>query len=158
MPKTNAERALERAGVEYSAHEVGEDVRSGEAMAQALGVAPERVLRSLVCAVKRGGRESKAIVLVASHRRLDVKRLARGAGADAARLAEVAEAERWTGMKQGGISALGQSTGRFEVFVDASALQHATVFCSAGRRGLDLELAPGRLVAALDAAIVDLDG
>ncbi len=158
VAKTNVERCLERAGIEYWTHDVGEEVRSGGAMAAALDVVPERVLRSLVCALRRKGREAKAIVLAPSHRRLDEKRLAKAAAADKARLAEGAEAERWTGMRMGGITALGQQPGRFEVFVDAGALKHETVFVSAGRRGLDLELAPDDLLRALEARAIELGG
>jgi Cys-tRNA(Pro)/Cys-tRNA(Cys) deacylase len=67
-------------------------------------------------------------------------------------MAQVAAAERATGYVAGGISPVGQRT-RLPVVVDASALGFDTVFCSAGRRGLEIELAPADLVTVTDATV-----
>ena len=71
-----------------------------------------------------------------------------------ARLAEPADAERLTGYVTGGISPFGQRR-RLPVFADGTLLEHATVFVSGGRRGLQLEVAPGDLVALLEVALVE---
>jgi Cys-tRNA(Pro)/Cys-tRNA(Cys) deacylase len=81
---------------------------------------------------------------------LDLKALAAAVGGKKARMAEVADAERATGYVAGGISPLGQKK-RLPVVVDASAAAWDTVFCSAGRRGLEVELAPADLISAVDA-------
>jgi Cys-tRNA(Pro)/Cys-tRNA(Cys) deacylase len=81
---------------------------------------------------------------------LDLKALAAARGGKKAVMADPAAAERLTGYVTGGISPLGTKR-RLPVVIDATALGHATVFCSAGRRGLQLEIAPGDLVAAASA-------
>ena len=77
--------------------------------------------------------------------------LVREAGA----LAEVERAERATGYVLGGVSPLGQRK-RLAAVIDASAERFDTVFVSAGRRGMDVELAPGDLQSLLGARLADL--
>ncbi|QDU68287.1 YbaK/EbsC family protein [Engelhardtia mirabilis] len=162
MGKPNSVRLLEREGVDHVLHEVGPEVKSGQAMAQALGVKPEWVLRTIVCELEFAGpagapgRRAKALVLHGSAAELDLKRLARAAGAARARLADRGEAERWTGLVRGGISALAVPPGRFEVLIEAAALAASRVFVSAGRPGAELELAPADLVRVIGARSIDL--
>jgi len=72
-------------------------------------------------------------------------------------MAEVAAAERATGYVAGGISPVGQRR-RLPVVLDASAMAHGTVFCSGGRRGLEIELAPADLVRAANATVSSISG
>ena len=81
---------------------------------------------------------------------LDLKALARALGGSRAAMAEQAAAERATGYVAGGISPIGQRRAHPTV-VDVSAQDHDTVFVSAGRRGLDLEIAPADLVRITEA-------
>jgi Cys-tRNA(Pro)/Cys-tRNA(Cys) deacylase len=111
-------------------------------------VPSQRVFKTLVAEVD--GALTVAVVPVAST--LDLKALAAAAGGKKASMAEVAAAERATGYVAGGISPLGQRK-RLPVIVDASALDHQTVFCSGGRRGLEIELAPADLVQAANATL-----
>jgi len=113
----------------------------GADAAIALGVEPGRVLKTLAATVD--GRLVLAVVPV--DRDLDLKRLADAVGGRRAVLADPADAERATGSVVGGISPLG-SRRALPVTIDAAALLHATVFVSAGRRGLQVELAPSDLV------------
>jgi Cys-tRNA(Pro)/Cys-tRNA(Cys) deacylase len=113
----------------------------GAEAAAALGVEVERVFKTLVADVD--GRLWVAVVPVSAQ--LDLKALAAAAGGKRAELAEPGAAERATGYVVGGISPLGQRK-RLPTVVDASALEHATVFVSGGRRGLDVELAGADLV------------
>jgi Cys-tRNA(Pro)/Cys-tRNA(Cys) deacylase len=108
---------------------------------EALGIPPERVFKTLVAVVD--GELTVGVVPVSVS--LDLKALARAAGGRKAAMADVAEAERATGYVAGGISPLGQRR-RLPVVVDSSALAFPTVFCSGGRRGLEIELAPDDLV------------
>ncbi len=94
------------------------------------------------------GRLTVAVVPVAGQ--LDLKALARAVGGSRAAMAEKAAAERATGYVAGGISPIGQRRPHPTV-VDATALEHPTVFVSAGRRGLDLEIAPADLVRITNA-------
>lgn len=117
----------------------------------ALGVAPERVFKTLVAEVD--GKLTVGVVPVAGQ--LDLKALASAAGGKKAAMADAAAAERATGYVTGGISPLGQRR-RLPVVVDASAMAFPTVFCSGGRRGLEIELAPADLVRAAAAVVAPI--
>ncbi len=146
---TPATSALTAAGIEFTLHAYDHDPRAasyGLEAAQALGVAPERVYKTLLADVD--GRLTVAVVPVSGQ--LDLKALARAVGGSRAVMADVAAAQRATGYVVGGISPVGQKRPHPTV-VDESALPQPTVFVSAGRRGLDLELAPADLVAITEA-------
>jgi len=151
---TTATLALERAKVTFTLHEYAHDPRHdsyGLEASEALGVPPERVFKTLVAAVDG----SLAVGVVPAGRQLDLKALAAAAGGKKAVLAEVAAAERATGYVAGGISPVGQKR-RLPVVIDASALALATMFCSAGRRGLEIEIAPADLVKAAGATVAPI--
>ncbi len=141
---TPATTALNAAGVAFTVHQYDHDPRAksygGEAAA-ALGVDPARVFKTLVADVD--GALVVGVVPVAGQ--LDLKALARAVEGRKAVMADPRAAERATGYVVGGISPLGQRTAHPTV-VDASALEHPTVFVSAGRRGLEVELSPEELV------------
>ncbi len=146
---TPATLALTRAGIEFTLHEYHHDPRAGSfglEAAEALGLDPARVLKTLVASVD--GRLAVAVVPVSG--RLDLKALARALGGARATMAEPADAERATGYVVGGISPIGQRRPHPTV-VDSSATGHPSVFVSAGRRGLDLELTPADLVRITEA-------
>ncbi len=142
---TPALSALERAGIPHEVHPYAAPgvAAYGTEAAEALGLDPHRVFKTLVAEVD--GTPVLAMVPVAGA--LDLKALAAARGAKKAVMADPATAERLTGDVTGGLSPLGTKR-RLPVVVDTSALEHATVFCSAGKRGLQLELAPADLVAA----------
>jgi Cys-tRNA(Pro)/Cys-tRNA(Cys) deacylase len=149
---TTATIALDRAKVTYTVHEYEHDPRAGSyglEASDALGVPPERVFKTLVATVDGG---TLAVGVVPVHRQLDLKALAAAVGGKRAVMAEVAAAERATGYVAGGISPVGQRK-RLPVVIDSSALGQATVLCSAGRRGLEIELAPADLVTASGATV-----
>src|SRR4051812_10146883 len=151
---TPATVALTRAGVAFTLHPYEHDPRAqsyGLEAAEALGLDPARVLKTLMALVD--GRLAVGVVPVAGQ--LDLKALARALGGSKAAMADVADAERATGYVAGGISPLGQRRPHPTV-VDASALEHPTVFVSAGRRGLDLEIAPADLVALPRAVVAPI--
>ncbi|WP_203860594.1 Cys-tRNA(Pro) deacylase [Plantactinospora mayteni] len=113
----------------------------GAEVAAALGVPPERVFKSLVASVD--GVLTVAVVPVTGE--LDLKTLATAVGGKRATLADRTLAERTTGYVRGGISPLGQRKA-LRTVVDASAERFPTIYVSAGRRGLELELAPADLI------------
>ena len=155
MSATPATAALQRAGVAFTPHEYGpvEEAEGtyGEAIAAVLGVDPPRVFKTLVAVAD--GQPVVAVVPVSGL--LSMKALAQARGAKRAEMAAPADAERLTGYVIGGISPFGQKR-RLPVVVDRTLLSHATVFVSGGRRGLQVEVAPGDLLAHLGAATADL--
>ncbi|WP_329258430.1 Cys-tRNA(Pro) deacylase [Actinoallomurus sp. NBC_01490] len=133
-----------RAGVAFTLHpyETGGGEESyGEAAADALGVPRDRLFKTLVTEVD--GDLTVAVVPVSAT--LDLKALAGAAGGKRAAMADPAAAERVTGYVRGGISPLGQRK-RLPTVVDSSASGFSTIYVSAGRRGLQIELAPADLV------------
>ncbi|MCH1868294.1 Cys-tRNA(Pro) deacylase [Nocardioides sp. CFH 31398] len=153
-PETPATRAAAAAGVEVVGHPYEHDPRSAsygeeaaDVLAERLGVAAERVLKTLVVRTAAG----LAVAVLPVTERLDLKAVARALGAPRAEMADPADAERSSGYVVGGISPLGQKR-PLPTVLDETALGHDTVFVSGGRRGLDLELAPADLVRLTDAA------
>lgn len=143
--QTPATRAAADAGIAFTVHTYEHDPRAdsyGQEAVDALGVDAARVYKTLVARTD-AGELACAIVPVDAH--LDLKALARAVGAKKATMADTGEAERATGYVLGGISPLGQRRGLTTV-VDASAAEHTTVLVSAGRRGLEIELAPDDLL------------
>ena len=143
---TPAVVAAERAGIPFTLHEYEHDPAAssyGLEAAEKTGVDPARVFKTLV--VSQDGALSVAIVPVSAQ--LDLRALGKRAA-----LADRAAAERATGYVLGGISPLGQRK-RLPTLVDESALGHSTIFVSAGRRGLEIELAPADLVRLTDARV-----
>ncbi|WP_344323059.1 Cys-tRNA(Pro) deacylase [Streptomyces macrosporus] len=141
---TPATVAATEAGVAFTLHSYEHDPAAasyGEEAAEALGVAPERVFKTLVADVD--GAPTVAVVPVSGS--LDLKALAAAVGGKRAAMADPAAAERTTGYVRGGISPLGQRKA-LPTVVDASAERHGTICVSAGRRGLEIELAPADLV------------
>jgi Cys-tRNA(Pro)/Cys-tRNA(Cys) deacylase len=123
----------------------------GAAVAAALGVPAQRLFKTLVSEVD--GAPTVAVVPVTGE--LDLKALAAAVRGKRATLAERALAERLTGYVRGGISPLAQRR-RLPTVVDVSAERFDTVFVSAGRRGLQVELAPGDLVRLTQATLAPI--
>ena len=152
---TPAILALERAGVTHRTLDYEHDPAApayGTEAVEALGLDPAAVHKTLVV-VLADGRHAVAVVPVAAQ--LDLKACARALGAKRASLAEVADAERLTGYVVGGISPLGQRR-RLPTVVDEGIMALDEVFVSAGRRGLEVALAPDALLAAVDATTAPL--
>lgn len=145
---TPATALLVARGVPHTVHEYHHDATAherglgyGVEAAEALGVAPERVFKTLVAQVDA----QLVVAVVPVDRQLDLKALAAAVGGKKAAMADVAAAERSSGYVRGGISPLGQRRA-LRTVVDASATALPTVLVSGGRRGLDVELAPDDLV------------
>lgn len=148
---TPATVSLTRAGVVFTLHAYDHraDAASfGEEAAVALGVAPTRIFKTLVA--DTGGELVVAVVPVAQQ--LDLKALAAVVGAKKAAMADPALAARSSGYVIGGISPIGQRT-RLRTILDLSAGEFATIYVSAGRRGLQVELAPADLVRVTGAQL-----
>ena len=141
---TPATTALSRAGVSFTMHRYQHDPAApshGLEAAEAIGVQADQVFKTLLADVD--GRLVVAVVPVVGS--LDLKALATATGGKRAAMAASAAAERATGYVVGGISPLGQRR-RLPTVVDASAIEFGIVYVSAGRRGLDIGLAPADLI------------
>jgi Cys-tRNA(Pro)/Cys-tRNA(Cys) deacylase len=119
--------------------------------AAALGVPGVQVFKTLIASVD--GQLTAAVVPVTGQ--LNLKALAEAVGGKKAEMAQTTVAERATGYVVGGISPVAQRKS-LPVVLDASALGYKTVFCSAGQRGLEIELAPADLVLATDAIVAPI--
>jgi Cys-tRNA(Pro)/Cys-tRNA(Cys) deacylase len=137
---TPAIAAVQRAGIPHHVHEYVHDPDAtsyGMEAAELLDVEAARVFKTLVVTVDG----APLIAIVPVERELDLRTLGKRAA-----LAPAAEAERLTGYVTGGISPLGQRR-RLPTVLDDSALAFDTILVSAGRRALELELAPADLLA-----------
>jgi Cys-tRNA(Pro)/Cys-tRNA(Cys) deacylase len=151
---TPATSLLAREKIRHTLHAYEVDAKAasyGEAAAAALGVDPARVFKTLVATAE--GRLVVGVVPVSAS--LDLKALAAAVGVRRAAMAEQAAAERATGYVVGGISPLGQRS-RLRTVVDSSASRWPTVYVSAGRRGLQVELDPADLVRITGATLAPI--
>ncbi|MFF9020815.1 Cys-tRNA(Pro) deacylase [Streptomyces eurythermus] len=151
---TPATVALTAAGVDFTVHSYDHDPSHpsyGEEAAEAMGVSPDRVFKTLVAEVD--GSLVVGVVPVAGT--LDLKALAAAVGGKRATMADPALAERTTGYVRGGISPLGQRK-KLPTVLDDSAGAHATICVSAGRRGLEVELSPKDLAELTDAVLAPI--
>jgi Cys-tRNA(Pro)/Cys-tRNA(Cys) deacylase len=145
---TPAINAAKRARITYAVHGYEHDKAAtayGEEAAGKLGLSPARVFKTLLAQLD--GQE----LVVAVANQLNLKQLAAALNARSADMARPADAERATGYVVGGISPLGQKKA-LRTVIDDSARGHATIYVSAGRRGLEIELAPADLAALTRAA------
>ena len=151
---TPATVALTRAGIEHTVHTYDHDPGAasyGLEAAEAMGIDPGRVFKTLLASVDR--RLVVAVVPVSGQ--LDLKAVAAAVGGKKAVMADPADAERATGYVVGGISPVGQKR-PLPTVVDETALGHDTVFVSGGRRGMEIELAPVDLVGATGATVAGI--
>ncbi|MEU3524450.1 Cys-tRNA(Pro) deacylase [Streptomyces sp. NPDC038707] len=151
---TPATVALTAAGVDFTVHAYDHDPSHpsyGEEAAEAMGVSPDRVFKTLVAEVD--GSLVVGVVPVAGS--LDLKALAAAVGGKRAAMADPALAERTTGYVRGGISPLGQRK-KLPTVLDDSAGAHPTICVSAGRRGLEAELSPKDLAELTDAVLAPI--
>jgi Cys-tRNA(Pro)/Cys-tRNA(Cys) deacylase len=146
---TPATVALTKAGISFSTHAYDHDPAAksyGLEAAEALGLAPERVFKTLL--VEVDGKLAVGVVPV--DRQLDLKAVAAALKGKKATMADPAAAERTTGYVVGGISPIGQKRA-LPTVIDSTATEHSTVYVSGGRRGLDLGLAPADLISITSA-------
>ena len=151
---TPAIAALEKAGIDFTVHSYTHDRRSTDYGAEAVeamaarGFAADQIFKTLV--VDLGDGFGVAVAPVPG--KLSLKAVARVLGASKAVMADAAKASRTTGYVLGGVSPVGQKTA-LPTVVDETVVLWDSILCSAGRRGLEVELSPADLVAATGAAV-----
>ncbi len=149
---------LERAGVAFTVHEFRHEPGSrnyGLMAAEAIGVDPDRVFKTLVATVEGLPGDAHVVAIVPVSAQLSLRSLAAAVGAKRAEMCPPAAAERLTGYVVGGISPFGQRK-RLRTVLDEMSILHDTIFVSGGKRGLDVEVAPDELARLLDAVVAPI--
>jgi len=147
IEKTNALRLLDRAKITYTPHPYNPDSGSAAETASLLGVSPLRLFKTLVTVASD---RTHYVFMIPAEAELDLKKAAVCAGVKSLAMLPQKELLPLTGYIHGGCSPLGMKK-HFPTFVEQSAANFPTLYCSAGRRGLMMELAPGDLLAAAEA-------
>jgi Cys-tRNA(Pro)/Cys-tRNA(Cys) deacylase len=151
---TRATQTLSKLGAAFTLHtyDYDPDAESiGLQAAEALGIAPKRMLKTLMAEV-----DGKPIcVVVPSDKEVSMKKLAAAFHGKSAKMMRPADAERMTGYHVGGISPFGQKK-RVPVAMEQAALSEVTVYLNGGQRGLQIEIAPEAARSALNAMATTL--
>jgi len=120
--------------------------------AEKMGVPKERVFKTLVVSLDN---KELAVGVISVSSMLSMKLIAKAAGAKKATMANKSDVERSTGYVLGGVSPLGQKK-RLKTIIDSSAVNYTTVYVSAGRRGLEIELSPDNLLILTSGVIAEI--
>ncbi|MCR4405527.1 MAG: aminoacyl-tRNA deacylase [Anaerolineae bacterium] len=155
VEKTNAMRVLDAHKVPYEIITFSPDIHSAEGVAEAVGISPAEVYKTLVVSREHG---KPLLVMIAGDRELDLKRMARAVGEKKLKMATYRQAEELTGLQVGGISPLALLNRGFEVYIDRPATELSHVYVSAGRRGINLRVPVKDLIAITKAKVVEATG
>ena len=154
---TPAINAAKKAKIDYTVHEYQHDPNAesyGEEAAEAMGISAGQVFKTLLVAIN-GDNKKLAVGVVPVSGQLDLKAIASALKAKKVTMANPQDAERATGYVVGGISPLGQKK-RLPMVVDSSAEQFPTIYMSAGKRGLEIEMAATDLVKLTGATLASI--
>ena len=152
--KLNSMRLLEKHGVPYEVVEYPDTIRDAEEIAERLGVPAHMVYKTLVVQSAAGGKPF--LVMLAANRRLDLKAMAKAAGQKKVQMAAHKDAERETGLKVGGISALALMHKNWAVYIDRPATQLEHILISAGQRGMQLRVPVAALIQIVGARVAEV--
>jgi Cys-tRNA(Pro)/Cys-tRNA(Cys) deacylase len=152
--KTNAMRALESAGIEYTAHEYMPDdgAIDGASVANKIGRPPEQVFKTLVA---QGASREYHVFVIPVAMELDLKAAAKAVGEKSVEMIRVADINKVTGYIRGGCSPIGMKK-PYRTVIDSNCILQETIIVSAGRIGHQIELKPDDLAALTGAAIEDI--
>ena len=153
---TPAVAVAKKAGIRYQIHEYSHDSQAssyGEETCDLLGLSPKQVFKTLV--VSTGAKTELAVAIIPVSHQLNLKTVAKSLGVKKVAMAIPAEAEKATGYILGGISPLGQKK-RLPFIVDDSVRYFDTIYVSAGRRGLEIELKPDDLIQLCNSEVASI--
>lgn len=152
--KTNAARLLDRLGIAYELvpYPVDEEHLEASHVAAELGEPIEQVFKTLVL---RGDKNGPLVCVVAGNREVDLKKAAKVSGNKKVEMVPLRELQPLTGYIRGGTTSLGMKK-KFPTFVSSEALEFPFIYVSAGRRGLQIKIAPTDLMRAADARAADI--
>lgn len=152
---TPAINAAKKFNIEHALHEYVHDPAAesfGLEAAEKLNVTEQRIFKTLVIALDNN---ELVVGIIPVGKKLSMKLIAKAMGEKKAAMADKLLVERATGYVLGGVSPLGQKK-RLKTVIDSSALQYETIFVSAGRRGLEIELSPKDLIMLTSAVVADI--
>ena len=154
MPKTNAARLLDSAGVNYDlrTYDVDEEDLSASTAAEKLGLDIASVFKTLVA---RSSTNEVLLACIPADTQLDGKALGSASGAKRAELVPLAEVQGLTGYVRGGVSPRGTKK-PYRLFIDETAHGQPRISVSAGLRGLQIIISPDDLVKVANAAVVPI--
>ncbi len=152
--KTNAARILDRLKIKYELVEYTVDPENlaADHVAEELGEPIEQVYKTLVL---RGDKNGIFVCVVAGNREVDLKKAAKASGNKKAEMIAMKELLPLTGYIRGGCTAIGMKK-HYPAFISEEALGFPFIYVSAGKRGLQLKLAPADFVKAADATAADI--
>lgn len=150
--KTNAMRALEARKIPYEVFIFPPEVHSATGVADVVGLPYDQVYKTLVVLRTEG---KPSLIMIAGHRELDLKRVAKAIGEKKVRMASHKEAEELTSLQVGGISALALLNRPFDVFIDRPATELSHVLVSAGKRGINLRVPVADLIRVTRARVIE---
>lgn len=152
---TPAIALLKKLRTAHKVHSYKHDPRAasyGLEAAELLGLAAERVYKTLLVGTEA---DELLVALVPVNAQLNLKSLAASAGVKKVEMADPQRAQRSSGYLVGGISPLAQKKA-LRTFIDSSAAVHSTIYISAGRRGLEVELSAADLLALTRGQLADI--
>ncbi|WP_086933891.1 Cys-tRNA(Pro) deacylase [Agarilytica rhodophyticola] len=152
---TPAINVVKKNNIHYTLHEYTHEASNtsyGSEAAEKLDVPEERVFKTLVVYLEN---KDLAVAIIPVSYLLSMKAIAKALGAKKAVMATPADVERATGYVLGGVSPLGQKK-RLKTIIDISAQSHTTIYVSAGRRGLEIELKPEDLKTLVNGKFAEL--
>lgn len=152
--KLNSMRLLEQHKIPYEVLEYAPTTRIADEVAELIGAPEFMVYKTLV--VQSVETHKPALVLLASDRELDLKRMAVAMGEKKVKMATHADAEKLTGLQVGGISALMLTHKNWPVYLDQPATELQNIIISAGQKGLQIRLPVSALVAVVRARLVEV--
>ena len=154
MKKTNAERLLEAAKIEFEAveYKVDENDLSGEHIARELGIEPEKVFKTLVL---KGEKNGHAVCCIPANAELDLKKVAGVAGEKKIEMIPEKTLLPTTGYVRGGCSPVGMKK-KFPTFFDETAQLFDEIYVSGGVRGMSIKIKPQLLIDFVAGKMADL--
>ncbi|HEY4387003.1 MAG TPA: YbaK/EbsC family protein [Ktedonobacteraceae bacterium] len=138
--RTQAMRALDARKIAYTVHQFPENIHDAEQVAASLNKAPGEVFKTLVLIREDDPRAHPLLYMVPADSEVDVRQFAKALGVKSVRMATYEQAEKLTGLKVGGISALALLNRSFVMYLDSSAQSFSEIFVSAGQRGVDIQI------------------
>lgn len=153
VKKLNSMRLLDANSIRYDVHYYDKSIRDARQVAEAVGFSADEVFKTLV--VEAPAARKPALVMLPSNCTLNLKRLAKSLGEKKLALASHADAEKWTGLKVGGISALALTAKNWKVYLDRRAAALEQIVISAGQRGIQLRVGTADLIELLGCELVD---